>query len=40
MNDKNLRKNLIELLRGGSAHVSYEKALEEAEKFNQRVKFK
>jgi hypothetical protein len=28
MNNKNLRKNLVELLRGGSAHVSIEKALE------------
>ena len=27
MNDKNLRKDLIELLRGGSAHVSIKKAL-------------
>jgi len=27
MNDKNLRKNLVELLRGGSAFVSYDKAL-------------
>jgi hypothetical protein len=27
VNDKNLRKNLIELLRGGSAHVDFEKAL-------------
>jgi len=27
VNDKNLRKDLIELLRGGSAHVSIEKAL-------------
>ena len=29
MNDKNLRKNLVELLRGGSAHVSIKKALDE-----------
>lgn len=29
MNDKNLRKNLVELLRGGSAHVSIEKAFDE-----------
>jgi len=29
MNDKNLRKNLVELLRGGSAHVSIKKALDD-----------
>lgn len=29
MNDKNLRKNLEELLKGGSAHVSIEKGLAE-----------
>lgn len=29
MNDKNLRKNLVELLRGGSAHVNLEKALDD-----------
>jgi len=29
MDDKNLRKNLVELLRGGSAHVSLEKALDD-----------
>ncbi len=28
MNEKNFRKNLVELLRGGSAHVSIEKALD------------
>lgn len=29
MNDKNLRKNLVELLRGDSAHVNLEKALDD-----------
>ena len=29
MNEKNFRKNLVELLRGGSAHVSIEKALDD-----------
>jgi len=29
MNNKNFRKNLVELLRGGSAHVSIEKALDD-----------
>jgi hypothetical protein len=29
MNDKNFRKNLVELLGGGSAHVSLEKALDD-----------
>ncbi len=29
MNDKNFRKNLVEFLRGGSAHVSLEKALDD-----------
>ena len=28
MNDKNFRKNLTELLKGGSAHISIKKALE------------
>ena len=35
MNNKNLRKNLIELLRGGSAHVSLEKALDDV---NQEIR--
>lgn len=29
MNDKNFRKNLVEFLRGGSAHVSLDKALDD-----------
>lgn len=29
MNERNFRKNLVELLRGGSAHVSIEKALDD-----------
>ncbi len=29
MNEKNFRKSLVELLRGGSAHVSIEKALDD-----------
>ena len=29
MNDKNFRKNLVEFLRGGLAHVSLEKALDD-----------
>jgi len=29
MNDKNFRKNLVEFLSGGSAHVSVEKALDD-----------